>query len=213
MFDLPTLNQLDQIPKYGNNSRVKVSSAIGAWQEVEIKAFSLEELDTPEFWGFIDEAIKGFFKEVEQVETTVESHMPWTKLGQKWHFIKKGFAPGKKVLWKPEVLEQLYELLKKTAPDAQFLWSNKQMVHIYVPQQKEPWASILTKKNESLWIHLIGPSKSVPLERVNQLSKTASVSNAGPRTDVVRLAFNSVEEIQSADLANFLGEHLEMVCA
>ena len=209
---LKTLNEMDEIPKYGNNPRVKVTTLKGPWQEVEIRAFTLEELDHDEFWKFVDEAVQGFREKIERVETNLEEHMPWTKLGQKWHFMRKGFSSDKKVQWDKEVLEQLHELLQVTAPEAQFLWSNKQIVHLYVPQQKEPWASIQTKKTEAVWLHLTGPQNSVPLGRVASLSKNAIVSNAGNK-DVVRLSFDSVDEIANEDLAQFLNEHLSMISA
>ncbi len=207
---LKTLNEMDEIPKYGNNPRVKVTTLKGPWQEVEIRAFTLAEIDHDEFWKFVDEAVKGFLEKIERVETNLEEHMPWTKLGQKWHFMRKGFSSGKKVRWDTEVLEQLHELLVATAPEAQFLWSNKQIVHLYIPQQKEPWASIQTKKTEAVWLHLTGPQNSVPLGRVSNLSKNATVSNAGTK-DVVRLSFDTVDEIANEELAQFLTEHLEMI--
>ena len=37
--------------------------------------------------------------------------MPWKVLGQKWHFLRKGFPPGKTVAWETEVLEELCEML------------------------------------------------------------------------------------------------------
>ena len=37
--------------------------------------------------------------------------MPWKVLGQKWHLARKGFAPGKRVAWPPELLEELLEML------------------------------------------------------------------------------------------------------
>ena len=123
----------------------------------------------------VDRAIESFFDKIQRVESNIEDHMPWTKLGQKWHFMRKGFSPGKKVQWEMEVLEQLHELLQSTASEAQFLWSNKQIVHLYVPNQKEPWASIQTKKSEALWLHLTGPKNSIPLGRVASLSKNPTV--------------------------------------
>ena len=207
---LKTLNELDEIPRYGNSPRLKVTNLRGPWQEIEIRAFTLQEIDRPEFWELIDQAIESFFDRIKRVESNIEDHMPWTKLGQKWHFMRKGFSPGKKVLWEMEVLEQLHELLQKTAPNARFLWNNKQIVHLYVPSQKEPWASIQTKKNDSLWLHLTGPQNGVPLGRVTGLSKKPAVSNAGAK-DVVRLSFDSCEEIQNPSLEQFLQEHLAMI--
>ena len=127
---LKTLNQLDEVPMYGNEPRVKCRSLRGPWQEVQINAHSWEEIDIPEFWSFLDEAVAGFQKFTQLTELKPEDHMPWKKLGQRWHFMRKGFSPGKRVLWDVAVWEELYEILQEVAPDGQFLWNNQVLVHL-----------------------------------------------------------------------------------
>ena len=83
---LRTLNQMDEIPLYGNDSRVKCKNLAGPWQEVEIRAHQLEELNLTEFWDFVADAVKGFEFHTERSEENIENLMPWKKLGQKWHF-------------------------------------------------------------------------------------------------------------------------------
>ncbi|HZL87342.1 MAG TPA: excinuclease ABC subunit UvrA, partial [Pirellulaceae bacterium] len=53
-IQLKTLNELADLPIYGNEPRVKVKSSHGPWQEVEIRAHTLEEIDTPDFWSFVE---------------------------------------------------------------------------------------------------------------------------------------------------------------
>src|SRR5262249_3601994 len=65
-IQLKTINELADLPIYGNEPRVKVKAAGGPFQEVEIRAHSLEEIDTPEFWKFLEEAVQGFFKFTEK---------------------------------------------------------------------------------------------------------------------------------------------------
>ena len=85
----------------------------------------------PAFWKFLDDAIAGFDKFTSRVRQNPEDVMPWKVLGQKWHFARKGFPPGKPPKWDVDVLEELCEMLKETAPDGQFLWNNQQVVHLY----------------------------------------------------------------------------------
>ena len=54
---LLTPNEMDDIPVYGNAPRVKLTNTKASWQEVEIRAHSMQELDHPEFWSFVDEAV------------------------------------------------------------------------------------------------------------------------------------------------------------
>ena len=132
-FQLKTLNQMEELPIYGNEPRVKCRSLRGPWQEVQINAHTWEEIDTPEFWSFLEEAVAGFQKFTKLTELKPEDHMPWKKLGQRWHFMRKGFPPGKRVLWDLAVWEELYEMLQELAPDGQFLWNNQVLVHLYLP--------------------------------------------------------------------------------
>ncbi len=111
-LNLQTLNQMDHLPIYGNEPRVKCKSLRGPWQEVQVNAHSWDEINSDEFWSLLDEAVDGFQKFTQLSELNLEDHMPWKKLGQRWHFMRKGFSPGKRILWDVAVWEELYEILE-----------------------------------------------------------------------------------------------------
>ncbi len=207
-IELKTLNELADLPIYGNEPRVKVKTLRGPWQEVEVRVHSLEEIDTPEFWSFLDDAIAGFAKFTEKAAVSPENITPWKALGQKWHFLRKGFPPGKNVAWNMELLEELCELLQDAAPEGQFLWNNQQLVHFMVPQQREPWATIQTKKPHALLLHLIGPKGRFGLGRVVELGADRDMDDTRPSHDVVRLQFVEEQHLHRGDLEKFLQEHL-----
>ena len=94
----------------------KCKNLRGPLQEVQLQVHSLEEIDQPAFWNFVDRAIAGFDKFTERARQSPEDVMPWKVLGRKWHFARKGFPPGKPPQWDVEVLEELCELLAETAP-------------------------------------------------------------------------------------------------
>ena len=207
-LDLKTLNQMDDVASYGNEPRVKVKSAKGPWQEVEVRAFALEEIDKPEFWQFIEEAVAGFSKVEERKELKLDDHTPWKKLGQKWHFMRKGFPPGKKVKWAPEVLEELCELLEDVAPGSQFLWNNQVVVRMYLKGHRDPWAGIVTKKPEHIMLALSGPKGAMPLGRFADIGHERELDESKDDVDVVKLAFRSIEDLHHGDLPEFLREHI-----
>ena len=128
---LKTLNQMDELPIYGNDSRVQCKNLRGPWQEVELRVHSYDEIDKPEFWQFIDDAVVGFNTYLDRVSVKPADVMPWKKLGRKWHFCKKGFPPSQQPQWEMEVLEELCELLADTAEEGQFLWNNQQLVNMF----------------------------------------------------------------------------------
>jgi excinuclease ABC subunit A len=207
-IQLKTLNELADLPIYGNEPRVKVKTLRGPWQEVEIRVHSLEEIDTPEFWSFLEDAIAGFVKFTEKAAVHPEDVSPWKVLGQKWHFLRKGFPPGKTVAWSMELLEELCELLQELAPQGQFLWNNQQLVHFMVEQQREPWATIQTKKPHALLLHLIGPKGRFGLGRVLELGADRHLDDTRPDRDIVRLHLVHEAHLHADDFEKFLREHL-----
>jgi excinuclease ABC subunit A len=210
-LDLKPLNDMPELPLYGTEPRVRCKNLHGPWQEVEVRVHSYEEIDRPEFWKFVDEAIEGFRKFADRARENPDDLMPWKVLGRKWHFARKGFPLGKTVQWDGEVLEELFELLAEVAPEGQFLWNNKQVVPIYVRQQHEPWAAVQTKKVDAVHLALAGPKGRFPLGRLTGLGYDPELDAARPDVDVVRLKFRSTADLERGDLAGLLREHLEAV--
>ena len=205
---LKRLNDLPDLPVYGNRQRVRCKNLRGPWQEVQIDAHSWEEIDTPAFWKLLAKAVGGFFKFTERVRQKPEDVMPWKVLGQKWHLSRKGFPPGKRVQWETEVLEEVIELLAETAPEGQFLWNNQQVVHLMVEQQKEPWATLHTKRSAGLDLVLTGPKDLFALGRVAHLGAERELDTGQADRDVLKLRLHTHEELSGGHLAEFLAEHL-----
>jgi excinuclease ABC subunit A len=212
-LDLPPLDDMPELPVYGNQPRVRVKTLRGPWQEVELRVHSLQEIDRPEFWDFLQRAVEGFQRFTQRLEQDPEDLMPWKVLGMRWHLARRGFPPGKKVAWPPELLEALCAQLQDAAPDAEFLWNHKQRVHVLLAGQQGPWALLHTKRPEALELILSGPKGSFPLGRIASLGSSRAVRTDDPRRDRIRLCFTSLEDLQRGDLARFLKEHREAVLA
>jgi excinuclease ABC subunit A len=205
-LNLKTLNQMEHLPVYGNEPRVRCKALRGPWQEVEIRAHALDEIDTPAFWSFLEAAVRSF----QQLTRTVDLDdlMPWKKLGQRWHLMRKGFAPGKRVAWDQQALEQLIQLLAEIAPGGEFQWTNQMLVPFTPPGHSEPWATLYTKKPASLDLYLFGPKNMVGFGRFASLAWERDMDATRPERDVVRLRFLTVADLNKGDLAEFLREHL-----
>jgi excinuclease ABC subunit A len=134
--------------------------------------------------------------------------MPWRVLGRKWHVLRKGFSSPVQVRWNVEVLEKLFRLLEKTAPKGQFVWSNKVLVPVYVPVQKEPWATVLTKKPDAVHLVLTGPKGIFALGQITRLGHEPQLDGERPECDLIRLKFRSARDLARGDLPGFLKEHL-----
>jgi excinuclease ABC subunit A len=206
---LKPLNEMHHLPVYGNEPRVKCKNLRGPWQEIQLQAHSLDEIDTPAFWKFVDQAIAGFQKFADRIQERPEDVMPWKVLGQKWHFSRKGFPPGKKIYWEAELLEELCEMLAASAPAAQFLWNNQQLVHVLLNGQAEPWATVHTKRLSSLDLALVSPKGCFALGRIAALAAEREFDAGRPDCDVIKLKFCTPEDLAAGDLAAFLAEHAQ----
>ena len=82
--------------------------------------------------------------------------------------MRKGFPPGRKVRLEAEVLEELYDMLRESA-EGQFLWNNQQIVHLYLNGTNEPWASLRTKRPDTLDLVLNEPKNEIALGRLTGL--------------------------------------------
>ncbi len=208
-LNLKPLNDIDEIEAYGRGPRVKCKTLRGPWQEVQIDAHSWQEIETPAFWSFLEQAVAGFQKFTERAEMKPEDVMPWKVLGQKWHLSRKGFPPGKKTAWKPEVLEELLEMLAETVPRGQFLWNNQNVVYLMVPGVHKPWATVYTKRLAGVDLILNGPKGAFQLGSVAELGTTRSLETDADDRDQVKLRFVTTDELHSENVAVFLRMHLE----
>ncbi len=205
-LNLKTLNEIEEMPVYGNEPRVRSRRQRGPWQEVEIRAHRLEEIDKPAFWAFVDRAADSFQQLVGAND--LESHLPWKKLGKRWHLLRKGFPPGKRVAWPPGLLDRVFQLLDELAPDGQYQWGNQQRVHFLPAGRQQPWATLHTKKPAALELILTGPKNLVGFGRVTGLAWDRELNGNHPDRDLIKLRFRSEDDLNKGDLRVFLGEHL-----
>lgn len=105
------------------------------------------------------------------------------------------------------MLEEVCELLDEKSENGQFLWNNQQVVHLFVEDQKEPWASLWTKRPQALSLVLTGPKGSTTLGRVASLGRDRSLDASDRRRDVLKIQFRDQDDFRSGDLADFLEEH------
>jgi excinuclease ABC subunit A len=210
-LDLKPLNDMPDLPLYGTEPRVHCKNLRGPWQEIELRVHSYEEIDRPAFWEFVDRAVAGFATFTEKVQHQSDILHPWKQLGRKWHFARKGFPLGKTVAWDAEVLEDLMELLAELMPQGQFLWNNKQVVPVYVPEQHDPWAAVQTKKVDAVYLHLMGPKGRFTLGQTTELGYNPEFDGTRPKFDAIRLKFRSTDDLARGDLRGFLKQHLAAV--
>ncbi len=208
---LTPLNELADLPVYGTGPRVRSKTLRGPWQEVQMQVHSLAEINRPDFWQFVEQAVAGFQRFTQRVGQRPEELMPWKVLGRKWHFSRKGFPPAKKILWEVDVLEELCEMLEAAAPTGQFLWNNQQLVHLLLPEQREPWATIHTKRLDGVDLQLTGPKGRFALGGLAELGAERQLDGSHADVDYIRLRFRTADDLARGNLSALLTEHAAAV--
>lgn len=153
-LDLKSLNEIAEIPLYGTLPRVNVNQ-VGVWQEIELRVFSYNEIDLPEFWSFLDSATASFKTQVLKLshdgEENNQALMPWKVDGKKWHFSTEGlYGNGSTPTWKYELLDDVVETLTGIDPFGQINWNQKIAATIISEKSQTPWVVIYTKNID--WI-------------------------------------------------------------
>jgi excinuclease ABC subunit A len=202
---LKTLNEMVDLPVYGNEPRVTIKNVHGAWQEVQIRAHSFDEIDVPAFWEFVNNAVDAFQNYALSMADSSAEIMPWKKLGERWHMARKGFPMGQPPKWDVQLLHQVVQLLQNVSPTGRFEWTNQVIVHHYLPGKQEPWATLETKRPDYVGVILRVPKQSVALGSILELGSDRAIdgSRAGA-WDVVRIQFQTLADLQRGDLQGLL---------
>jgi excinuclease ABC subunit A len=206
-LELAALDELDELPVYGQGSRVRVKNRKPPWQEVSLGLHWLREIDTPGFWKFLAEAVAGFRRVVERSKIDPADVMPWKVLGRRWHLAPKGFPAGRPRRWAPELLTDLLSLISQVAVDAAVQWDGRDRVIFRPAGSSRAWATVLTKKPKAVTLRLVGKPGQFNLARIEQFGTTPRL-DAGAREERITLQFARPEQLHAKELAGFLKEHL-----
>ncbi len=207
-LNLRPLNEIDELPIYGIESRTRVRNSQRLWQEIELRVYSFAEIDRPEFWRFIDEAVEGFRRIGQRREESPATVEPWKQLGRKWHLARRGFPLGRRVQWPPEVLEQLIDNLTLAAKDGRTTWEDKASVRIHLPGRAAPWAVVYTKRVDAVHLHLKGPKGIATLGRLSELKCRSELEQA-PAEDTLRFELREVAEVNDPQLILLIKSHAD----
>jgi hypothetical protein len=81
------------------------------------------------------------------------------------------------------------------------------VVHVFVSEQREPWATLVTKRVANVELALNGPQGRFALGRVTELAAERELQ-PGAERETVRLRCVTHDDLDRGDVRQFLGEHL-----
>ncbi len=215
VVSMPTLNQMEDIEQYGNDPRVKARAA-GVWMELELRPHSLNELDTPKFWKFLDQAMDAFLGKTPQSDLPSESgdsekNMPWKILKQRWHSLRKGFPPGRTIVWPAETLSVFIQAIHQTSGEGRWRWDEQTFARFYLPGQEDPWITLHTKRPEALIAVLSGPKGFEPGPLKDSLPVPVQITSRGEDGEHLQISFTELQQPRDPSVRKLLGAHLEFL--
>ena len=201
---LKDVNDLDEIPVYNRQPRVRIRPAAnGPFEDVTITLIKPSDMETPAFKKFLAAAQKSFLERTNPKSLDIDDLTPWKKLGRKWHMMRKGFLAGS-VEWDVAVLEELVAMLDELLPQAKVDWTQKVVVNYTV--DKSPVVNIVTKRPAGVDLNVFVPAGSIQLGQVASFGIAPEIAPHKDGQDVVRLRFTEVEHVKNTALKKFIAE-------
>ncbi|WP_437227367.1 excinuclease ABC subunit UvrA [Planctomicrobium sp. SH661] len=208
---LKSVNELDELQIYNRSERVRVNQQKGPFQEVVFDVHWKEEIDTPEFRRFITEAANAYLNQVEKSGQSIEDLSPWKVLGRKWHVSRKGFPSTKRVAWKAEVLEELFDVVDKVFKDLEPDWTSKTIVPYRTGNSKETVVELQTKRRDGIYLSLFTKTGQFALGRIATLGNNREIIPHRSGQDAIRIELTTEAHVKSKELRTFLEEFAAVI--
>ena len=138
--------------------------------------------------------------------------MPWKVLEKKWHLTRKGFPSNKRVSWKLDTLEKLFDVIEGQFEGLQADWSNKTGVQYKHPDSGNLIAELQTKRRDAIYLNLISAPGTFALGQVSSLGKDRKIISYRGGQEAVQIHFTAMPQVKSAALKKFLAEFVQTVC-
>lgn len=127
---LKTLNDRDDIHRYGDEQRVRVRRIQNGLDQTRVMVFDKKEINTATFRAFLKTAVAAYLAHVDSLADKGKSAEPWKEDGKAWHMSQKIMKPGKRKKWTSMDLTLLVGQIQRILPKAKILWDRKVFVEI-----------------------------------------------------------------------------------
>ena len=183
---LKPLSEIDEIPLCGTQSRIKVEN-IGAWQELEITVFSYDEIDTPEFWRFLNFAVERFAARVNDSQKDDLDLTPWRRDGRAWHLSQEGrTGTSEAPQWPQELLEETLNTVELVNKAGKTVWNKRTTVE-FRTRKGTLWAQVFTKNKDFICVQLDAAKGLFKLRQYQSLGFEPELDDSDPKRDSLYL--------------------------
>lgn len=167
---LTDVDDLDDLPVYNRAKRITVKNTKGPDQEVAITVHKLEEINTPAFTKFLDQAATAYLQTEETPKLDATELLPWKALGKAWHLKDRGFAEP--AHWDLKALPKLLQWLEESETPLSFQYEQRDRIEILHGEDEEriPLGMIMTKEPDTLTFCLpADPDEQPPADWLDEV--------------------------------------------
>ena len=191
---LKPLNDIEEIPLYGTQPRVRIETRKATYN-IELKVYSLEEFDTPKFAAFIDRAMEEYSRYADELAAANAASStdlaPWKTQGRMWHSSKSGFygsASGPE--WEMSLLNTVFDIIQSVKPDSVVNWTNNSTVSFFLPDNpSKMWCQVFTKNTDFVVLQINFPKGRIASDGITKIWRVSEVDTTDSQVDIVYLYF------------------------
>ncbi len=144
LVPLKVLDECDDLPIYGRESRVSVRHSGRLTDDIRILINNKKEIATADCREFIQRAVKAYQRLVRRLAEDVAIRQPWRVAGRAWHLGQQMLTKRDQILWRGTLIAEVLGRLKKIDADIQEDWTRKVMVTLEHPKIEGVWGRLIT---------------------------------------------------------------------
>ncbi len=196
---LKRIEERNDIPAYGVNSRVLVRAAVADLDQVRILVHDRREVATAAFRGFLSRAWQAYSSHLERLAQDAAGAEPWKQDGKAWHLSQRSIPSSQPRVWKPLTLVTFLGLISRMAPGIRPLWDRKVFVEL-VDAAGRRVGKIITNQGAELRVDLHVPRGALTPTRVESLGRRQEFARPGSSGAELTFWFAGLDEVDQQQL-------------
>ena len=200
---LTPIDDVEEIHYYSQSPRVKARNLKQPWQEVTIKVWKKEEIDTPAFRKILATAVDAHIAQAQKDKANPDDLTPWKQLGRKWHLMKKGLPKNGRVPWDFAALEQLLPIVEKAFDGSTVDYGIRSKIN-WKSADNKPVAEIHTKKMDGVHLIVFKPKDSVTIGSIAHLGSDQEIKHSRNGLDAVRIRFDQPSQVVAKEIESLI---------
>ena len=208
------LNDMHELPVYGTDAaRESAKRCAARGRKSNCRCIRWRKSTTRISGSFLEQAVAGFKKFTERVQQDPESIMPWKVLGRKWHLLRKGFPPGKRIaLGSRSAGRTARNVVGRGAESANAVESQPGNQLDFARAARAVGARFGRSGRRKSSYRWPGRKGSLRWEAWRLLASIRNFDASRADVDVIKLRFIAEDHLHQNNFAEFLREHAAAIC-